>query len=102
MSGSVFRLIFSNSGSVDSDNISKSLNDWEILEFVSVHNELSEFSLGIVRWVNNLKNAHEQFLVSLGLDELIWESSINDNTVEVDFIGGGEFNFADFSIVILG
>jgi len=89
---------------VDSDDISESLDDWEVLEFVSVHDELSEFSLGIVRWVDDFKDAHEQLFVRLVLDELIWESSINNNTVEIDFIviGRGKFNFADFSVVIFG
>ena len=94
---------FSNFSSVYSDDISESLNDWEVLEFVSVHDDLSVFSLGIVRWINNFKVAHEHFFGIVLGDELIWESGINDNSVEVDFIViRGEFDFADFSVVIFG
>ena len=101
MSALSFRLVFSNLSSVDSDDISESLNDWEVLEFVSVHDNLSVFSLGIVGWINDFKVAHEHlFGIVLG-DELIWESGINDNSVEVDFIViGGELDFADFSVVV--
>jgi hypothetical protein len=55
---------------VDSDNISKSLNDWEIFEFVSIHDKLSEFSFSAERWINNLEDTHEEFFVALALDAL--------------------------------
>jgi len=94
---------FSNFSSVYSDDISESLNDWEVLEFVSVHDDLSVFSLGIVRWINNFKVAHEHFFGIVLGDELIWEGGINNNSIEVDFIViRGEFNFADFSVVVFG
>ena len=93
--------VFGKSSSVDSDDISDSLNDWEVLEFVSVHDNLSVFSLGIVGWINDFKVAQEHLLFIVFGDELIWETGINDNSVEADFFGiGGELDLADFSIVV--
>lgn len=78
---SIVFIPLSNFSSVNSDNISESLNDWEVLEFVGVQDDLSEFSLGIVGWVNNFKGAHEQFFGVVFSDKLIWEACINDNTI---------------------
>lgn len=95
--------VFGKSSSVDSDDISDSLNDWEVLEFVSVHDNLSVFSLGIVGWINDFKVAQEHLLFIVFGDELIWETGINDNSVEVDSISKtGELIFADFSVVVFG
>jgi len=65
---------------------------------------LSEFTLGTVGWILDLKVAEEHlstlFSITMG-SELIWESGINDNSVEADFFGiGGELDLADFSIVV--
>jgi len=89
-----------NFSSVDSDDISESLDDWEVLEFVGVHDNLGELSLGIVGWVNNFKGALEQFFGVVFGNELMWETGINDNTIKVDFLVRGELNFTDFSVVV--
>lgn len=77
-------LPLSDVGSVDSDDVSESLDDWEILEFVGIDDNLSWFFM--VGWVNDLEDTLEKFLVVLGENELVWESSINNDTIEV---GGG-------------
>lgn len=97
---SIVFIPLSNNSSVYSDDISESLDDWKVLEFVGIHDNLGEFSFGIVGWVNNFKGAHEQFFLIVFSDKLIWEAGINDNTIEVEFLVRGEFNFTDFSVVV--
>jgi len=76
----------SNVSSVDSDDVSESLDDWEVLEFVSIENNLCWFLH--VRWVDNFKDTFEEFTFSVSLGELMREACVNDNTVEVvDIIG---------------
>lgn len=61
---------------------------------------MSEFTLSIVGWINDLKVAEEHLITTVG-SELIWEGGINDNSVEADSISiGGELDLADFSIVV--
>jgi len=64
----------SNVSSVDSDDVSESLDDWEVLEFVSIENNLCWFL--VVRWVDNFKDTLEEFIASVHTAftaELIWE-----------------------------
>lgn len=103
LSDVLFSVVFielPNLSSVDSDDISESLDDWEVFEFVGVHDNLGELSLGIVGWVNNFKGALEQFFGFVTGNELMWETGINDNTIKVDFLVRGELNFTDFSVVV--
>jgi len=95
-------LIFDHSSSMDSNEITESLDDWEVLEFVCFQNDLSEFTFFAVFWINDLNDALEFLLVSYLLDILIWESGINDDTVEVDFLTSiTERDFADFLVIVL-
>ena len=74
-------LVDSHVGSVDSDDISESVDDWEVLELVSIDDNVSVLSLGVESWVNNLEGADESLLV-----DLVWESSVNNDTVEVAWL----------------
>lgn len=75
----------SEDGSVDSDDITNSVDNGKIFEFVSVEDEggivvfASRFlSLDVDRWVNDLEGADESLLVGL-----VGESGIDDGGVEV-------------------
>lgn len=71
-------------GIVDSNDITDSVNNWKILESSGVDDNLSPvlFVLRIQGWVNNLDGADESVAI-----DLVWESGIRDNTIEVHWIG---------------
>jgi hypothetical protein len=82
--------------SMDSDDISNSVDDWEVLELVTDNNDLSVFVFGVDSWVNNLKDAAESVVLNL-----IWESGIDDDTVEVAWLGGGKWHLIESEVVVL-
>lgn len=94
----LFLVIKSSFSSVDSNDISKSMNDWEVFELVGVHDHLSILVFTTKSWVNNLQDAHKHFV---GFN-LIWESGINDNTVEVAEVFSCQFSFAKLDVVVFG
>ena len=79
-------VVQSESGSVNSDDITDSLDDWQIFESLGIENQGSVITcitgalltLNIETWVNNLKRADVSVLVSL-----VWECSINNSSIEV-------------------
>ena len=64
-------------GSVEPDNITKSVDNWQVLESFGVDNYGGEI-FSIEARINNLERADKLFLVCL-----VWESGINDHTVHV-------------------
>ena len=90
-------------GSVDSNDITNSVDEWEILEGVSVDNNLSVVGVflgSIESWVDNLEYTDESGLS--GFEDLfVWERGVNDNTVEVakfEFGGGG---LGELDVIVL-
>ena len=83
-------------GSVDSDDISKSVDDWEILELVGIDDNISEGSGLVESWVNNLEGADE----SLRID-LVWESGINNDTIEVAWLTGDNRSLVELNVLVL-
>lgn len=66
--------------SVDSDNISNSLDNWEVLEGLSEEDNVNvvEFSLLVdAAWVDNSAGDDVSLL------SLVWEGGINDYTIEM-------------------
>ena len=70
-------------GVVDSDDVSNSVDDWEVFESGAVDDDLSPvlFVLWVEGWVDDLDGADESLAV-----DLVWESSISDNTIEVHWV----------------
>lgn len=98
-------LVDSNDGSVNSDDVSNSVDDWEIFEFVGVNDNSGvvrgvSSSLGgfdVDGWVDNLQGADIGLLV-----DLVWEGSVNDHTIEVLWLSTGEGGLCEFSVVVSG
>ena len=74
-------LVDSHVSSVNSDDITESMNDWEIFEFAGIDDNVSELVLGVKGWVNNLERADESLRV-----DFVWESGINNDTIEVAWL----------------
>lgn len=88
--------------SVDSDDISDSVDEWEILELVGIDDNLSPviFLLWVESWVNNLHGADESWLSGFQ-DLLEWERGIDDDSVEVALLGAGEGGLGELDVVVL-
>ena len=66
---------------MDSDDITESVYDWEVLKSLRIDHHLGGFLLStfwVKSWVNNFQCANKSVRV-----DLVWESSINDDTIEV-------------------
>jgi hypothetical protein len=81
---------------MDSDDVSKSVDDWEVLELVGIDDNVGIGTLGVEGWVNNLEGADE----SLGVD-FVWECCVNNDTIEVAWFTGGKGSFAEFNVLVL-
>ena len=89
-------LVDSHVGSVDSNDVSKSVDDGEVLELVGIDNNTGVLSLLVEGWVNNLEGADESLAV-----DLIWESGVNHDSVEVAWLGGGEGGLGKLNVLVL-
>lgn len=89
-------LVDSHVGSVDSDDISESVDDWEVLELAGIDDNVGVGSFLVKGWVNNLEGADESLRV-----DLVWESSINNDTIEVAWVTGGEGSLGEFDVLVL-
>jgi len=88
--------------SVDSDDITNSMDEWEILELVGIDNNLSPviFLLWVESWVNNFHGADEGWLSGFQ-DLLEWERGIDDDGVEVALLGAGKGGLGELDVVVL-
>jgi hypothetical protein len=88
--------------SVDSDDITDSVDEWEIFELVGIDDNLGPvvFLLWVESWVNNFHGADEGWLSGLQ-DLLEWERGIDDDGVEVALLGGGEGGLSELNVVVL-
>ena len=85
-------------GSVNSNDISESVNDWEVFESLSINDNGSVIVLCLLveSWVDNFKGAN----VSLAVD-FVWEVSIDDHTIDVARVVGDEGDLAQLGVFIL-
>ena len=89
-------VVLSHVGGVDSDNISKSVDDWKIFESCSINNNGSVGTLLVESWINNLEGADESVTV-----DFVWECGINYDTIEMAWFGLEMGSFAQFDILVL-
>ena len=88
--------------SVDSDDITNSVHEWEVFELVGIDNNLGPvvLLLWVESWVNNFHGADEGWLSGLQ-DLLEWERGIDDDCVEVALLGGGKGGLGKLDVVVL-
>lgn len=105
MSGNVelaLSFVDAEGGSVDADDIANAVGDWEILEALGV-----DYDGGVVIFsglvtllveggVDDFEGANILLLV-----DFVGESSIDNNTVDVVGVGGGEGHLGKFSVLVL-
>ena len=89
-------LVESELSSVDSDDVTNSVDDWEVLELVGIDDDRGVGSLVVESWVDNLEGADE--LVGLNL---VWEGGINDDTIEVAVSAGGQRSLGELNVLVL-
>lgn len=89
-------LVESELSSVDSDDVTNSVDDWEVLELVGIDDDRGVGSLVVESWVDNLEGADE--LVGLNL---VWEGGINDDTIEVAVSAGGQRSLGQLNVLVL-
>lgn len=87
-------LVHAEGGSVESDDITESVDDGKLLESLGVDHNSGEF-LAVKSGVDNLERADELFGVGL-----VWESGIDDHTVDVVGVRGGHGDLAEFSVLV--
>jgi hypothetical protein len=94
-------IVHSHGGSVDSDDISESVDNWEVLKSVGEDDEVSPVVLlaGSVEGViNDLERADESVL-----GHLVGEGGVNDNTVDVVGLAGDDGGVVEERVVsVLG
>ena len=85
-------------GVMDSNDITNSVDDWEVLESGGIDDNLSPvlFVLWVEGWINDLDGANESLAV-----DFVWEGSISDNTIEVDWVSCGEGCFVKLNVLVL-
>jgi hypothetical protein len=89
-------LIDSHVGSVDSNDVSESVDDWEVLEFAGIDDNVGIGTFLVESWVNNLEGANESLRV-----DFVWESGINNHTIEVAWLAGSEGSLAELNVLVL-
>lgn len=87
-------LVHAEGGSVESDDITESVDNRKLLESLGVYNNSGEF-LAVKSGVNNLERGDELFGVGL-----VGESGIDDHTVYVVGVGGCHGDLAEFSVLV--
>jgi len=90
-------LVDSHGGSVHSDNVSESVDDGEVLELGSVDDDGGVGALLVEGGVDNLEGADES--VGVGL---VGEGGINDDSVEVARVAGGQGGLGELDVLVLG
>ena len=81
---------------MDSNDISESVDDWEILESGGIDDNRGISSLLVKSWINNLERADESVRV-----DFVWECGINDDTIEVAWFTLESRGLAQFNILVL-
>ena len=89
-------LVDSHVGSVDSDNVTKSVDNWEVLELVGIDDNTGVGTLLEESWVDDLKGADESVSV-----DLVWEGGVNNDSVEVAWLGRGKGGLGELNVLVL-
>jgi hypothetical protein len=94
-------LVHAEGGAMETDDVADAGGNWEVLETLSVDDNSGKVvvsglcALVVEGRVNNLEGAN----VSLRVD-LVGESSVNNNTVDVVVLVGGEGNLVEFGVLV--
>ena len=93
-----YTIVKSQACSIDSDYITNSVDNWELVKFLCIDDNLSVIllSLWVDSWINHLHWTDESVIMNF-----VWESSISDHTIEVTFIGWIKSDFIEFLVFIL-
>ena len=86
-------------GSVETDNVTETEHDGEVLEALGVHDDggvIATLGAGVEGGVGNLEGAHIQLAV-----DLVGEASVDDDTVDVLGLDGAERSLAELDVVVL-
>ena len=88
----------SQGGIMDSDDVSNSVDDGEVLKSSGINDNLGPvlLVLWIQSWVDHLNRADESVAI-----DFVWERGIRDDTIEVHWISRGERSLVEFNILIL-
>ena len=89
-------LIDSHVGSVHSDDVSESVHDGQVLKLVGVDHHVGIGTLGVQGGVNDLEGADESLTV-----HFVWESSVNDHSIEVTWLGRSEGGLGELDVLVL-
>ena len=92
-------VIHAEGGSVKTDNVSHAEHNGEVLEALGVHDDagvVGTLGAGVEAGVDDLEGANVKLCV-----DLVGESGIDDDTVDVLGINGREGGFAEFDVVVL-
>lgn len=88
----------SHGGSVNADDVSESVDDGEVFESGGENDEVGPvvFLAGAVeRSIDNLEGADESVL-----GDLVREGSVNDDTIDVGSVGGGDGDVVEERVVV--
>jgi len=92
-------LIFAYSGSVDPDHFTDSLGYWQILKSFCEKDDTNVVNYSIddfAAWISNLKSTN----VFVTLKGLVWEGSIEHNSIDVDRLTSNS-EFSKFCVIII-
>ena len=92
-------VVHTEGSSMETDDITGSEDDGEILESLGVHDDagvVGTLGSSVEGWVDNLQGANVEF----GVD-LVGEVGVDDDTVDVLGINGGEGGLAELNVVVL-
>ena len=91
-------------GSVEADDVTNAVGDWEILEAIGVYDDggvvvvAGLVTLLVEGGVDDFEGAN--ILLLLFRDDFVGESSIDNNTVDVVKVGGCEGHLGKFSVLV--
>jgi len=94
-------LVHAEGSAMETDDVADAGGNWEVFETLSIDDNSGKVvisglsALVVERRVNNLEGAN----VSLRVD-LVGESSVNNNTVDVVVLVGGEGNLVEFGVLV--
>ena len=94
-------------GSVEADDVTNAVGDWEILEAIGVYDDggvvvvAGLVTLLVEGGVDDFEGANILLLLLLRLVGFVGESSIDNNTVDVVKVGGCEGHLGKFSVLVL-
>ena len=92
-------VVHAEGSAMEADHVTEAEDDGEVLEAVGVHDDggvVAALGAGVDARVNDLERAAVELLV-----DLVGEGGVNDNTVAVVELRGGEAGLAELDVVVL-